>query len=528
MFRPTAHQGTAMATVLLALAGALSLLPLTARYGPAVTPDGVNYLAAARNLVTGGGITGFSGDPLTLWPPLYPMLLALLSLFGLEPLTAARLVGAGAFGLILLTVGWWLRGHVRQPLWVVLGVVAVAASDLLLLAGYVLSEAVFVLLALLALICAQRYLRSPAPVTLAAFAGFSALAFATRYAGVALLLTGVALLLTRPGARLPVKIRDVLAYGAVASLPATLWMVRNQMLTGTLMGQRGQGSATLADNLGAMAGVGLEWVWPPSGVPGVLPLVARIALLAGMGIALWAVRDGWRRERLRLPGELVPWVAFVGIYAGFLLLVRTVLGGGGIEPRFLLPLHAPLVMMAVWGLSRLRLEPGSSPLTERVVTVGLPVLACLWLLCYPLTKTVGMGVFAYHEGVGGYTTSTWQRMHLAHFLRERPLEGVVFSNNPDLVYLLAGRPARSTPPADQWQSPVARTRFEQELRQVLERGEVVHLVWFSNHWRSQLADLPNLAARIPLQPMVRFQDRSGGVYRVRSEGMADGGTRPDR
>lgn len=66
-------------TLLLAALSALGVVLVLARqivYGAGLASDALEYLAIAGNVLAGEGLTYLSGAPATLWPPLYPLLLA--------------------------------------------------------------------------------------------------------------------------------------------------------------------------------------------------------------------------------------------------------------------------------------------------------------------------------------------------------------------------------------------------------------------------------------------------------------------
>src|SRR5262245_36042527 len=77
-----------------AFSGAVLILAATARYGAGLTPDSGCYVSVARNLAAGRGLVPHSGSPFVEWPPLYPLLLALPALGGIEPIAAARVLNA--------------------------------------------------------------------------------------------------------------------------------------------------------------------------------------------------------------------------------------------------------------------------------------------------------------------------------------------------------------------------------------------------------------------------------------------------
>ena len=89
------------AAVTLGVLGSLLILLATSRYGVGLSPDSASYIAAARSLLAGRGYLDYNGDPMVLFPPLYPTLIALGSLIWPDPIFVARYVNAASFGLIV-------------------------------------------------------------------------------------------------------------------------------------------------------------------------------------------------------------------------------------------------------------------------------------------------------------------------------------------------------------------------------------------------------------------------------------------
>src|SRR5512147_1370559 len=69
-----------MALAVLALLALAFGLITTSKYGAGVSSDAVRAMSTAEGLLGGRGFVDFVGSPYVLWPPLYPMLLAGLSL----------------------------------------------------------------------------------------------------------------------------------------------------------------------------------------------------------------------------------------------------------------------------------------------------------------------------------------------------------------------------------------------------------------------------------------------------------------
>jgi len=110
--------------------------------------------------------------------------------------------------------------------------------------------------------------------------------------------------------------------------------------------------------------------------------------LAGCGV-LFAIRDGWRRT----PGAPL-FVALAALGLGFLLFQCLV--PAGLDPRYLVPVLTPLVLLAAFGATRLLgLISKSWPLLTQVVVASILLLAALPAILIPLAKpTIGMAAAA--------------------------------------------------------------------------------------------------------------------------------------
>ena len=190
------------AVAILVLAGAGLVLLSTTKYGAGISPDSVHYLDVARNLVSGNGFVSHTGNPLSAWPPLYPILLALIGFAtGLDPAAFAHVVNAVLFALVIYLSARLFRIAFRQnTTYSLLGVCAVLFSiPLTGIYPFALSDCVFIPLVLLYLIAAQRYWEQRRWLSLAVMTVSTALACSTRYLGVALVPAGVVTIILAAG-----------------------------------------------------------------------------------------------------------------------------------------------------------------------------------------------------------------------------------------------------------------------------------------------------------------------------------------
>ena len=429
----------ALLIVVLAGLGTAHILVRTAPCGAAVGPDSVFYLSTALNFLAGEGWRDFKGDPLVLWPPLFPLLLAASGWVGIDPLAAGRWINATAFGLTILAAGCWLRSNLRSQ-WLALAATATLAASLPLsdLASHFMTDALFVLFTLLALMQLGAFLnwRTAAPLWWAAV--FTALAALTRYPGVALIGTGVLLLL--PLARL----RQTLVFGAVSSLPLLAVLAHNWAVTGNLTratgnrdNPRGQ---SLSDGMSQAIEVFREWVVPPT-PDGLAYLLCLTVVAVGLAAGVVGLRSR-RPDSETAPvyvrlGLAIPFGTFSVIYLVFLIVVVPFTVGQKIDSRYLLPIYVPLLLVGAFLLDRfLSIEAASRVAAVRYVVaslVGLGFLAHVGFSARENLRTTQ----AYVAGYGNTPRKCvrWQHSATLKYIRDSHIVGRVYSNKATFALL---------------------------------------------------------------------------------------------
>ncbi len=291
----------AFVVALAALAFAL-VLARGATYGPAVDIHSINYLRVTDNLLDGEGFTHWPSRraPTYAGPPFYPLLLSAARLGGLDLFSGIHLVGAAFFALTVFVVGRYAARHLRSRflrLWT-----PAAAALSLPFAEWAwrgVTEPVFVLFTLLALILLGGFLEEGKRACLAWSAVFAGLAFSTRFVGAVLLLLAGALLLTRRGARGRENFRNAAAYTAIAGLPMLAWSARNYFVSGSWAGRPPPTDYAAAEILSDIGSAVLAWARFDGSSGALLALGALLPLAA----LLRSPRTGTVRRALGL-GEL--------------------------------------------------------------------------------------------------------------------------------------------------------------------------------------------------------------------------------
>lgn len=418
--------------------------------------DSLTYLSIADSLATGDGIETFSGHSFALWVPFYPILTALISFFGIDSLDAGMLVNAVAFGLIILLTGIWLDKHIESRL-IVMGATATVMTSYTItwLSATTLSEPLFVLLALLALVRLGCFIESepPSRSALAWSVVFAASATVTRYIGVTVIVTAALLILVRWRQPILKRIKYATIYCIVSIAPLMVWMIRNWVAIRHPVGNRNISelrTITLMDMLDQTGDIIYLWVFSrePSGLLAILLWVV-IGLIAITSLGFLYVSLTTRvSENANLANErnaelhssnylMVSFVFFIVVYLVVLIGIVPSTADSDIKDRFLAPIYVPIVVVLSLGLYQLRRSRIWNTVPSMKWTLIILVLVG-WLNSTILTARMNL-----HEtnerlelpyaSYNGYTRTT----EIIHFLVENPTYGRIYTNKTRVLYSMA-------------------------------------------------------------------------------------------
>ncbi len=398
------------------------------------------------NLLAGEGLRNFNGVEVVTQPPLFHLLLAFTMLFGIEPLETGRLVNAAAFGLTILASGLWLRRSLRSRLLALFATLSImAAHSLNHYAGAFLSEAVFILLTLLALIWLESFLDRKADwSTLLCAALFTALAALSRYTGVVLILTGVMLLLACREMAFSVRLKRAAVFGAVTSIPLAAVMARNWLISGLPTGDRSSATGqSIADSLRQTIDVFNQWsqIWRFPNWDVYLWTAAGLVALAAASAAVLSHRNSTRHP----PNEYtssglwpaLPFGAFALVYMAFIGIAATLTPLASTYSRFMVPAYVPLLLTGALLLDRF-LPMGGEGRIDRAkwVLASIILVGVLAHTGISAQRELRLTAHAVERGYSGnaYNPAYWNDSETLKYLRANRLEGRIFSNAPSILW----------------------------------------------------------------------------------------------
>lgn len=426
--------------------------------GVGLSPDSVTYIAVARNLLHGRGLVESLGTPdgvlLTHFPPLFPALLAGLGFaWQADPIEIARYLNALLFGatvgIVVLALGWPTGSRVTGA-GVLAGLLIALQQHIITLHAMAWSEPLFLLLALLSVFLLVLHVSSGQPAYLVASSVLAAASCLTRYVGLAVLLTGLVMLGASPGVSWTIRVRRVLFFLAVAALPLATWLAitvdRAGHVANRTPGLYALGPGDLSSVLAAVAGwllpdrlartlgrVGAGWAL----VIVALALTAYYLSQAMRTLPLRHTERGWRREQALLWSSGI----FIGWYLATVAVSKAFMDPAiPFDTRILSPVYV-FGNVAASVMARSVVRQGRAP---RWVMGSFRAILAILLLSFASRSYLARSN-AHRTGLG-FTHELYRTSAIVDALRSVPEEiRAVVSNNPELVYIVTGRPARRVP-----------------------------------------------------------------------------------
>ncbi len=386
--------------------GSAAMVIIANMRGVAAGDDGVGYHAIADSILNGDGLRYFLEDPLTIWPPVWPALMAVVA-----KVTPLDTVGAAAAlntltAAVAVVVGYRLLVRtVANERLVLLGTLVIGLGGSTIGFGHLLmTDFAFAVVVMAWLLALMNFYATGLTKWLVMAAGLVWLGFGLRYVGVYLIGLGGLWLLFDLRRRFSARFVSGVIYGATSVVVPIVWMLRNHGLDGTLTGERMPSARGPIDNgfdiLGAMG----RWV-----LPGVADDAKYLWAAVGGIVLLVSAWLGWRvlgagARRSPFDTRVRRFVSWLGRptgllavqafgYLAYMLYVRSTTALNQLELRLLNPAYFSLVALALVLISQLGHIDGAAG--RRWQSRGM-VVAHVWA-----AANIAVGVWAALTFAGG-------------------------------------------------------------------------------------------------------------------------------
>ncbi|OGO20092.1 MAG: hypothetical protein A2Z14_04705 [Chloroflexi bacterium RBG_16_48_8] len=422
------------------------LIKESTRFGASLHADSFYYLSGAETLASSGDYGRITGTgefrPITHFPPMFSMVVALVNKLGFDLYPASRIVIGGLFGLTVLAIGIGIMVATKSSLFSIYAALLTVASPTLIdMYSWAHSEPLYIFLSIVFLIVlAISMTKSCSRGLLALSAMVAGAAILTRYIGVSILIVGMIghqiFKFERDRKR---RWQDTLLFLVISGLPVGIFLTRNVILTGNATNRPMpfwhppdfeewlRGAQTL-----------LEWLFPSEILLDMSPSVKIIVLIttiSGLGfISCFAIKrypiqkisgGNIRQSFLLLTG------IYLFTYSIFVLMtvlffdIMTLL-----DQRILSPIYLPGLLFLLLILSLWWEKSGK----VAKILIGC---VCLALLGSQVLRTIDLAR-ELREEPRGYASGIYRNSPTVEYVRQLP-DVPVYTNDIPALYFWADR-----------------------------------------------------------------------------------------
>lgn len=504
----------------LSLLGIMLVLFCTTE-GIGISPDSTRYISAARNLLNGRGFSVLSASrevvPLTKHP-LFPTLLAMIGVFGIDPMIGARWLNALLFGTNILLVGLVIYRYTSGSIWTSLfgSLLMLSSLDMINIHTWAWTEPLFILFVLLGLFLLGAYIENPQPLLLIASSSAIALAFLDRYAGIMLVPTGMAGLFFFSRKTYYRRIVDLFVFAAISCFPMALWVIRNLYVAGPWeKGKIAFHPITIYHIKSALRTFATWFLpWKVPGPIDAFDLIVVVVTFLVLSILLFT-HESWQQIINSIKQSLArgPYLLaiFIFIYIVFLNLSISFYNlSTPLDFRILSPVYVSALVLILCLANKVL----SSKQRRRFFQV-LSILLCITFAGFYVRRSAILAI-NYHQNGRGYASKVWKESEIIQKVRDLPFGIRIYSNGAEAIYILTGKPAYRIPSKVNTRTNMRNNEY---LSQLALMGKQLHnhsavLVYFNTiTWRWYLPSERELKEALPLRLLGSGTD--GSIYGVR-------------
>jgi 4-amino-4-deoxy-L-arabinose transferase-like glycosyltransferase len=479
--------------------------------GIGVSPDSIEYITTARNLLSGKGFQSLNGE-LVHFPPLYPLLLAFVGIFVKDLLLAARALTCFLFFLCAFFVAVASYGATKKS--AVAGLcsllIFISSSAMATIFTRAWSEPPFLLFSFSAYILLSLFAAKRKKWLLIFSSVCLGLAMTTRYTGISLVPPMIVVLLLRRDRRPMEKIADCALLLAIGCLPLATWLLKNYNVVHTSTGRSLALHLIGMKNIIQFAGTLANFILP-IGIPAFLKMSILVLggglMVVGFLNAVKTRIQSWKTDFGFV--TLLSTALFSVTYVIFLFASISVFDASTpLDFRILSPLFFFLMFFIpslIWKGNRITKS-----------SFALLILPLLLIVTIAVNGYASLKIWkkSHSEGLS-YTSQAWKDSDIVKWLKSTPISKTIYTNGWDVIIFFTGKAAHQLPNEASLTSLLANPRYEEEMKQLkaaIERKEALVVYFPAITWRWSMPNREKLDHIYHFPMIVEMKD--GVVYGV--------------
>jgi hypothetical protein len=482
-------------------------------FGVGTSPDSVCYIDMARNILARLSFSCLVRAQ-GAFPPGYPLLLAINSSFGSTPVNTARWLNAYIYALNSALVGIlvFLSGKKSGPAAIIAQLLFLSSSGMLTLHTMAWSEPSFILFLLLTFLFFILYIQKLNIFLLLFTSILASLVLLTRYIGISVIPTIMLAMLLLKYKPLKERLKDNLIFLTIASVPLGLWTIVNYF-----------GSTNLGDRVKVFHPIDYSEIKSIISVLTnyFLPKIslsssqAWIVFLLTSSLILWGIIlsiKGYVKDKLRNNVEIATQyllLFFIIIY--LLVLVISISFFDASTPldyRILAPIYVVDIILIL------------TTIQQACNSLGKPTIRWLFILLsaaiiYINATQIWVTASQIRESGEGYSSLRWKASKSIQFISSLPKDSSIYSNDPEVIYFLAGRLTHNLPYKEDPTTTLSNPNFPTEMNNLLNdlSQKDTYVVVFQKIDRAYLPSKKELTNNYHLPKLLDLDD--GVVFGIR-------------
>ena len=479
--------------------------------GPGVSRDSAAYIDAAQNLLIGNGLF-VGGRPMTHYPPGYPFLIwGITKLHTGDILQAIRFLCALLFSMNIILIGLAVHICTKQNL-IATGLAMTAflfSASVLSVHSMAWSEAPYITFSVASILLLSHHITRPRFYVLVLAALMTGVAAVTRYVGIVLLPTAVLAFYFLDNRSIKLKMRDMVLFIGIASLPLISWFIRNILIAQSETSRKFALHPIKLSHVKSFITTMHDFVLPTPDK--ILPIATWIQT---MNVGLAFVLFIWGGMIIYRKAHNKPNVTFIGsvlsiicviysvIYILFLVISISFLDAQiPLDDRILLPIIPALTIAGIvfaWSLSTI--------FTRRFIWYGFIFFGLLSISINAIRATIR--AVDIHESGRGYTSRYWNNSESIAYISDLPGGRIIYSNGPDVIRFMTGKQAIMIPQKVFQHSRIVNEDYEKQLNQMIKEcreGKAI-IVFFNSMKRWYLPSIKEIKSKGALPLLNRIQD----------------------
>jgi len=453
------------------------------------SPDSMAYLGVANSIEAGNGVTNVSGQIVNHWPPLFSLLLALISkTMNSGVFEAGIILQVGLFYCFILFYLLVLRElKINFKLIIFSGVLLIVSQVSNNFINY-LSEGLFLVLLLLSFYFFLKWLNAEKLKYLLIAAFFCGLVFLTRYAGIGFIGCFLLFLLFLQRGKPTYRLRNFILFLGIFIIVISPWVLYQSTFDENTVGRKFAMHLIPLSKLLDLLITFAYW-FLGSTLARVL-FLGLVLLFVNQFRRLWFRLQPLRRTMYeKYKNVVLLSFLFILIYPLFLIVSISFYDAWTpLDNRMLSPLFPFILLLITLFLQILKEQRQILVLYSTILFLFLSFSSSV----YPIYKN-------HYENGSGYTKKQWVQSETVKYLKEKNSDITTYSNGIEISELHIQKGFRLLP------------RLSENLKLEILKKEVnsgeARIVFFKEvNWRNYLVSEQKLMELFEAEDFLRFED----------------------